>query len=241
MHSFLHAFSETSSLNKTIKLYALPSHLSKMAVPKMNEEVEITSAYQNNERFITFKEKTLYSVPNFVAKALAIISKMTDAVLSDADARENGTSLNHEKVIQMGIHATTLLSHVQAEMSQRRRNNIRSIAESQYVAFCGPKPGFKAAMRKPKNIDSEHLLGNNLKKVAKKAKTSNDMFKKSTNHHSSSSHSKFKFLSSRSQNQDFLYHGHKASSSTQKKRRINSQNSRPNYQTKNQYVPRIKK
>ena len=116
-----------------MKLYALPSNLSKMTVPKMNEEVEITSAYQSNERFITTKEKSLYSVQNYVAKALAIISQMTDAVLNDADTRENGTSLNHKKVIKMGIHATTLLSHVQAKMSQRRRNNIRSIVESQYV------------------------------------------------------------------------------------------------------------
>ena len=68
-----------------------------------------------------------------MAKALAITSQLTDAVLNDADARENGTSLNYKKVIQMGIHATALLSHVQAKMSQRRRNNIRSIVESQYV------------------------------------------------------------------------------------------------------------
>ena len=48
-----------------------------------------------------------------MAKALELISQMTDAVLSDADARENGTILNHKKVIQMGIHTTTLLSQVQ--------------------------------------------------------------------------------------------------------------------------------
>ena len=60
-------------------------------------------------------------------------------------------------------------------------------------------------MQKPKNTDSEHLLGDNLKKAAKKAKTSNNMFKKSTNRHSSSNnHSKFKFPSNRSQNQDFV-------------------------------------
>ena len=152
MHSFLHASSETSSLNKMMKLYALPSNLSKMTVLKMNEEVEITSAYQNNERFITTKEKSLYSVQNYVAKALAIISQMTDAVLNDADARENGTSLNHKKVIQMGIHATTLLSHVQADLSQRRRNNIRNIAESQYVSLCGPKPGSKTRLCKNRKI-----------------------------------------------------------------------------------------
>ena len=115
MHSFWHASSETSLLNEMMKLYALPSNSSKMTVPKMNEEVEITSAYQNNERFITSKEKALHSVRNYKTKALAIIiSQMTDAVLNDGDSRENGTSLNHKKVIQMRIHATTLLSHVQA-------------------------------------------------------------------------------------------------------------------------------
>ena len=65
-----------------------------------------------------------------MAKALAITSQMTDAVLNDADARENGTSPNHKKVIQMGIHATTLLSHIQAEMSQQRRNNISIVAQN---------------------------------------------------------------------------------------------------------------
>ena len=104
---------------------------------------------------------------------------MTDTALNDVHSRENGTSLNHKNVIQMGIHATTLLSHVQAEMSQRHRNNIKSIVESQYVSPCGPKPGSKAAMQKPKNTDLEHLFGDDLKKAAKKAKTSNDMFKNS--------------------------------------------------------------
>ena len=100
-------------------------------------------------------------------------------------------------------------------MSQRRRKNIRRIVESQYVSLCGPKPGSKAVMQKPKNTDSEHLLGGDLKKAVKKVKTSN-MFKKSTNRHSTSSHSKFKFPSSKLQNQDFLYHGHKASSNNKK-------------------------
>ena len=66
-------------------------------------------------------------------------------------------------------------------MSQRRRNNIRSIVKSQYVSLCGPKPGSKAAMQKRKNIDSEHLLGDDLEKAANLAKTSNDIFKKSSN------------------------------------------------------------
>ena len=116
MYILLHACSETSSLNKIMKLYAFSSNLSKIAVLKLNEEVEITSTYQKNERFILSKEKAWCSVQNHVTKALAIISKMTDAVLNDVDVRENGTSQNHKNVTQMRIHATTLLRHVQAGM-----------------------------------------------------------------------------------------------------------------------------
>ena len=58
-----------------------------------------------------------------MAKALSIRLQMTHAVLNDADAREKKNSLNHENVIQMEIHTTTLLSHLQAEITQRRRNN----------------------------------------------------------------------------------------------------------------------
>ena len=210
-------------------------------MPKMNKEIEITSAYQNNKRFITTKEKSLFSVQNYVKKALAKISQITNAVLNDTEARENGTSMNHKKV-QTRIHATTLLNHVQAEMSQQRRNNIRSIVESEYASLCGPKLGSKAAIQKLKNTDSEHLLGDDLKNAAKKAKTSNNMSKRPTNCYSNSNnHSKFKFHSNRSQNQDFLYHGHKTSSSNQKNRRFNNQSSSPNYQTKNQYVAETRK
>ena len=85
--------------------------------------MEITSAYQNNERFITSKEKALYFVQNYVAKALSIRLQTTDGVLNDADAREKETSMNHENVIQMEIHTTTFLSHLQAEITQRCRNN----------------------------------------------------------------------------------------------------------------------
>ena len=99
MHSFLHASSETSSLNKIMKLCALPSNLSKMIVPKMNEEVEITSAYQNNERFISTKEKSLYAVQNYVAKPLAIISQMRDAVLMFKLICHNDTEIIQEMLL----------------------------------------------------------------------------------------------------------------------------------------------
>lgn len=55
-------------------------------------------------------------------------------------------------------------------------------------------------MEKLENIDSEHLLGDDLKKGAKKAETSNGMFERPSNQNSSRRHSKFKSYSGRSQN-----------------------------------------
>ena len=79
------------------------------------------------------------------------------------------TSLNHKNVIHMGIHATTLFSHVQVVTSKRSRNNRRGTVESK-VSLCGPKPGYESAMQNPRNIYSKYLLGDDLKKAAKKAK-----------------------------------------------------------------------
>jgi len=72
-------------------------------------------------------------------------------------------------------HVTTLLEHVQAELTQKRKNNIRTIVQGDYAALCGPKPGNQAAKRKPKNVDTEFLLEDNLKADAKMAK--NGMFR----------------------------------------------------------------
>ena len=96
--------------------------------------------------------KKLYTLFNYVAKTLATISQMCDTVLNDADTRGNGTSLNHKNVIHMGIHATTLFSHVQVVTSKRSLNNRRG------------------TVQKPRNIGSKYLLGDDLKKAAKKAK-----------------------------------------------------------------------
>ena len=64
------------------------------------------------------------------------------------------------------------------------------IVESQYNSLCGPKPDFKTAILKLRNNDLEHLLVADLKKLAKKAETSTDMFKKLSNQQTSHSHSK---------------------------------------------------
>lgn len=41
-----------------------------MAVFKMSEEVDSTFTYQSNDKFITRKEKALYSIQNYLEKAI---------------------------------------------------------------------------------------------------------------------------------------------------------------------------
>lgn len=210
-HSYLEASAEAGSLNKIMKLYSMPGNLQMLAVPKLNREIEITSGFQNNDQFVSSKEKSLYSSQNYLAKAMAIIAKIGDDILADSDS---GNTINHKDVLQKCIHAITLVGHVQAEHTRKRKNNVRNIVSTEYAALCGPKPGSKAAMTKPKNIDSKFLLGDNLKSDAKLAKAANDMFVKSS-YHKRSKYDKKANANSYSGQGHFLYHGHKSQKKSQ--------------------------
>ena len=93
-HSYLEASSESTALSKIMTNYSLPGNLEKLAVPKLNKEIELTTTgYQNNDHFVCSKEKSLYSSQNYLAKSIAIISKIADDVLADTD---KGSTLNHK-------------------------------------------------------------------------------------------------------------------------------------------------
>jgi len=97
--------------------------------------------------------------------------------------------------------------------SQKRKNNFRNIVHGEYAALCGPRPGTQQAKKKPKNIDSEYLLGDNLKTDAKMAKTASSMFKQSSLYDRKRGHSNSTNNRRQDNNnkpQDFLYHGRKA-------------------------------
>ena len=60
-----------------------------MAVPEKKAEEGLTFAYKNIEKLITSKEKALYSIQIYVAKATGIISEIT---INNADiTRTNDT------------------------------------------------------------------------------------------------------------------------------------------------------
>ena len=175
-HSYIEAASESSALNKIMKLYPRPENLD-IKVPKLNREVELNTNFQRNDRYVNTKEKQLYNSQNYVQKTINILAGLGQNLLDDSDSQ--GGAVNHKDMVQKCIHAVTLLGHVQAELSQKRRNNIRSIVNHNYAALCGPRPGSQAAKRKPKNEKCEYLLGDSLKTDAKMAKAATDMFRKS--------------------------------------------------------------
>ena len=160
-----------------MKQHFLPKKLSKLAVPKLNREIELTSGYQNNDQFVNSKEKALYSSQNYLTKAMGIIATMSDDILKSA---ENTSIMDHKDMLQKCIQSITLLGHVQAEYTSKRKNNVRNIVSSEYTALCGPKPGSKEALKRPRNDTSTYLLGDNLKTEAKLAKAVSDMFRGSS-------------------------------------------------------------
>lgn len=214
-HSYIEAASETSALNKIMKLYPRPNNLD-IKVPKLNREVELNTNFQKNERYVNTKEKQLYNTQNYVQKTINILAGLGQNLLDDSDSQ--GGAVNHKDMVQKCIHAVTLLGHVQAELSQKRRNNIRSIVNYNYAALCGPRPGSQAAKKKPKNEKCEYLLGDSLKTDAKMAKAATDMFRKSERS-GSSSEKRPRMREPSTSSNHFLDHGRKGNGNRNSQRR----------------------
>ena len=205
-HAYIEASSESSALNKIMKMYPKPENLD-IKVPKLNREIELNPGFQKNNKYVSSNEKAFYATQNYVGKSITIFSKIGEMILNDSDKSDTGSSLNYKDLLQMCVHGSTLLGHVQAELTQKRKNNLRSIVHPNYVGLCGPRPGSQAAKKKPKNIESQYLLGDNLKSDAKMAKTSCDMFKATPT--SSGRKGSSSYVRKESKN-DFLYHGRKS-------------------------------
>ena len=89
-HAFREASSETTSFNKIMKMYPKPENLD-IRVPKSNWEVEINLNFQKNNRFVSTKEKALYSTQNYICKAITLFAKM-----EDSDKPDTGSSTNYK-------------------------------------------------------------------------------------------------------------------------------------------------
>ena len=94
-------------------------------------------------------EQTLYSNQNYVIKAISVLSNMTNLILKASDA-DNGGSLDHVNLVKLCLKTTTLLSHISAEFTRKRKHNLINIVYSDFLVLCGPKPHTTAAKVKPK-------------------------------------------------------------------------------------------
>ena len=81
-------------------------------------------------------EKGLYSSQNFVIKAISIVSNMADSALALDD--DKGGFLDHVNLVKSHLSTIALLSHVSAEPSRKRKNNLRNIVHTDFLALCGP-------------------------------------------------------------------------------------------------------
>ena len=102
---------------------------------------------------------------------------MTNSILKASDA-DNGGYVDHIDLVKSCLNTITLLSHISAEFTRKRKHNLRNIVHSDILALCAPKPGNTAAKVKPKNQRSTFLLGDNLKQAAKDARRSQELTKK---------------------------------------------------------------
>ena len=64
---------------------------------------------------------------------------------------EYGRSLDHLNLVKLCLNTITLLSHISAEFTRKRKNNLINIVHLDLLPLCGPKPGTLAAKVKPKN------------------------------------------------------------------------------------------
>ena len=104
---------------------------------------------------------------------------MTNSILKASDA-DNGGYVDHVDLVKSCLNTITLLSHISAKFTRKRKHNLRNIVHSDILALCAPKPGNTAAKVKPKNQRSTFLLGDNLKQAAKDARRSQELTKKTT-------------------------------------------------------------
>ena len=61
---------------------------------------------------------------------------MTNSVLKASDA-DNGGSLDNVNLVKSCLNTIALLSHISAELTRKRKYNLRNIVHSDFLALCG--------------------------------------------------------------------------------------------------------
>ena len=55
-----------------------------------------------------------------------------------ASGADNGGSLDHANLVKSCLNTMTLLSQYSAELTRKRKSNVKYIVHSDFLALCGP-------------------------------------------------------------------------------------------------------
>ena len=127
---------DNAKLQKIMRDHKHLLNLNKLKPPKIKPDIESLQQSQNNTTFVMTNEKGLYSSQNFVIKAISIVSNMADSALASDD--DKGGFLDHVNLVKSHLSTIAFLSHVSAEPSRKRKNNLRNIVHADFLALCGP-------------------------------------------------------------------------------------------------------
>ena len=195
------------------KKYKLAENLSQLDTPKINQGV--MKAGPAKKDFTNSNEKTLYNIQNNVTRsAMAMTQVITHAMKKE----EKGEMMNPKDVTSICLEAITLLGYVSKQISNRRKDNLRSYVNDDVRALCDHE-----------RPTTKWLLGDDLTKGAKDARELSKLSKKTNkpnnNWNNSSKQSSSSFSSSRDYN-NRKYNSHQNSS--------NSSSSKPSFLSKSQ-------
>ena len=145
--------SKESNVRKEIlNRHKLPSNCVKLSVPKLNKSIMTMKSFSE---FQKRNEKSFYEIQSVLLKATTAITRTMDDALK---ADEESKVINTKNVVKNCLDAVTLLGYATSELSNKRKQNVRTSLNPQFRDLCNPNREV-----------TEFLLGDDLQKGMKEA------------------------------------------------------------------------
>ena len=144
------------------KKHKLAENISEIDTPKMNTGV--LKKESMNHKYISSREKTLYNIQNNVSRsAMAMTTIITHAMAKE----EKSEMMNPKDITTTCLEALTLLGYVSKQLSNQRKDNIKSGINDELRSLCDHE-----------RPTTKYLLGDDLSKGAKEARELSKLSKK---------------------------------------------------------------
>ena len=164
------------------KKYKLAENVSEIDAPKLNPGILNNKSGYTTYKFVNNNEKTLYNIQNNVTRtAMAVTNVITHAMKQE----EKGEMMNPKDVTSTCLEAITLLGYVSKQLSNRRKDNLKSYINDDLRSLCDHD-------RKT----TKFLLGDDLSKGARDAREIAKLSNKKSNNNRNNNSSNYRQSSS---------------------------------------------